>query len=56
MTETSFMKGFAYPRFILNQQAFVATNSNFKYISLLIDLLQEHPEMFKDTATTLLYI
>lgn len=56
MTETSFMKGFAYPRFILNKQSFIATNSNFRYISLLVDLLQQHPEMFKDTATTLLYI
>jgi hypothetical protein len=56
MTETSFMKGFAYPRFILNKQSFIATNSNFRYISLLVDLLQQHPEMFKDTSTTLLYI
>ena len=56
MTETSFMKGFVYPRFILNKQSFIATNSNFRYISLIVDLLQQHPEMFKDTATTLLYI
>ena len=56
MTETSFMKGFAYPRFILNKQSFIATNSNFRYISLLVDLLQQYPDMFKDTSTTLLYI
>ena len=56
MTETSFMKGFIYPRFILNKQSFIATNSNFRYISLLVDLLQQYPEMFKDTSTTLLYI
>lgn len=56
MTETSFMKGFVYPRFILNKQSFIATNSNFRYISLIVDLLQQHPEMFKDTSTTLLYI
>lgn len=56
MTETSFMKGFAYPRFILNRQSFVATNTNFKYITLLMDLLESHPEMFEETSTTLLYI
>jgi hypothetical protein len=50
------MKGFIYPRFILNKQSFIATNSNFRYISLLVDLLQQHPEMFVDTSTTLLYI
>ena len=56
MTETSFMKGFIYPRFILNKQSFVATNSNFRYISLLVDLLQQHPELFKNTSTSLIYI
>lgn len=56
MTETSFMKGFAYPRFTMNKQAFIATSTNFRYITLLTDMLEIHPELFKDTSTTLLYI
>lgn len=50
------MKGFAYPRMLLNKHSFIATNSNFRHIGLIVDLLQEHPEMFTDTATTLLYV
>ena len=52
----SFMKGFAQPRMLINKLSFVSTNTKFNYINLIIDLLQEHPELFVDTATTLIYL
>ena len=55
MTETSFMKGFAYPKIIIDKFSFLV-NVNHKFIGLVFDLMQEHPEMFKTTATTLIYI
>lgn len=54
--QTSFLKGFGEFSISLDKLSFVNTSSNYKYIDVIFDLLQKHPELFKSTASNLLYI
>lgn len=54
--QTSFLKGFGEFTINLDKLSFVNTSSNYKYIDIIFDLLQKHPELFKSTANNLLYI
>lgn len=54
--QTSFLKGFGEFTINLDKLSFVNTSSNYKYIDIVFDLLQKHPELFKSTANNLLYI
>ena len=49
--------GYTIPRPLINKLAINANIINkHKFIGLTIDLLQQHPELFDQTATTLIYI
>lgn len=49
--------GYIIPRPLINKLAINANIINkHKFIGLTVDLLQQHPELFQKTATTLIYI
>lgn len=49
--------GYIIPRPLINKLAINANIINkHKFIGLTVDLLQQHPELFEQTATTLIYI
>lgn len=55
--DSSFMKGYIYPQPLMSKLTINANLSNsYKYIGMTYDLLQNHPELFKNTASNLLYI
>lgn len=52
-----YKSGYVIPRPLINKLAINANIINkHKFIGLTIDLLQQHPELFDQTATTLIYI
>lgn len=52
-----YSSGYVIPRPLINKLAINANIINkHKFIGLTIDLLQQHPELFDQTATTLIYI
>ena len=54
---TSFGKGYAFPRPLISKLSIISALQNkFNYISLTLDLFQNNPNLFKNTATNLIYI
>ena len=52
-----YKSGYVIPRPLINKLAINANIINkHKFVGLTIDLLQQHPELFDKTATTLIYI
>lgn len=52
-----FMKGYSSPRPLVTKLSVTSVlQSRYQYISLTLDLFQNYPELFKTTATTLIYI
>ena len=54
---TAYGKGYAFPRPLISKLSIVSALQNkFKFISLTVDLFQNYPDLFKNTATNLLYL
>ena len=54
---TDYGKGYAFPRPLISKLSVISSIQNkYRYISLTLDLLQNNPQLFKNTATNLLYL
>lgn len=50
-------KGYSFPRPLISKLSVISSFQNkFRYISLTFDLFQNHPELFKETSTNLIYL
>lgn len=54
---TAYSKGYAFPRPLISKLSIVSALQNkYRFISLTVDMFQNYPELFKTTATNLLYL
>ena len=50
-------KGYAFPRPLISKLSIISALQNkYQFIGLTLDLFQNFPELFKTTATNLLYL
>ena len=56
-TNTAFLKGYSFPRALVSKLSIISALQNkYNFISLTVDIFQNNPELFKNTATNLIYI
>ena len=54
---TPFLKGYSFPRPLISKLSIISALQNkYNFISLTVDIFQNNPELFKKTATNLIYI
>ena len=54
---TAFLKGYSFPRPLISKLSIISALQNkYNFISLTVDIFQNNPELFKNTATNLIYI
>lgn len=56
-TNTAFLKGYSFPRALISKLSIISALQNkYGFISLTVDIFQNNPDLFKNTATNLIYI
>ena len=57
MNSSNFMQGYGYPRPLVTKNNLLAKMENkYPFLSLILDLLQNYPNMFEHTSNNLLYL